>query len=69
MTFYVLFLIVDIDIQTDNNMTKETYEEKYNSSCVLHGDFSQETDFSEACVLEKEQWEVHSVGSMKKELF
>jgi len=57
---------VDIDVQTDNNLIKEMYEEKHNTSFELQRDFSQDTDFSEACILEKQQ-EVHLVGSIKKE--
>ncbi|KAI5136962.1 Zinc Finger Protein 23 [Manis pentadactyla] len=56
---------VNIDIQTDSNLTKEMCEEKDNTSFELHRDFSQEIDFSEACILEKQQ-EVHS-GNMNKE--
>ncbi|KAF5919520.1 hypothetical protein HPG69_000119 [Diceros bicornis minor] len=54
--------LVDIDIQTDDNLTKEMYEEKVNTSFELQKDFSQETDFAEAFILEKWQ-EVHAVGS------
>ncbi|KAG8523669.1 Zinc finger protein 23 [Galemys pyrenaicus] len=57
---------VNIDTQTDNNMTKEMNDEKDNTSFELQRNFFQETDFLEAYILEKQQ-EVHSVGIMKKE--
>ena len=60
------FFILDIDIQTDNNLTEEMYEEKYNISHELQRNSFQETDFSETYILEKKQ-EVHSAGSVKKE--
>ncbi|KAG5200611.1 hypothetical protein JEQ12_005145 [Ovis aries] len=53
-------LWTDIDIQTDNNLTEEMYEEKYNISHELQRNSFQETDFSETYILEKKQ-EVHSV--------
>ncbi|PNJ61705.1 ZNF23 isoform 6, partial [Pongo abelii] len=55
-----------VDIQTDNDLTKEMYERKENVSFELQRDFSQETDFSEASLLEKQQ-EVYSAGNIKKE--
>ncbi|OWK15920.1 hypothetical protein Celaphus_00004313, partial [Cervus elaphus hippelaphus] len=59
-------LWTDIDIQTDNNLTGEMCEEKYNTSYELQRNSFQETDFTETYILKKQQ-EVHSVGSVKKE--
>ncbi|KAL4685941.1 hypothetical protein H8959_001538 [Pygathrix nigripes] len=56
----------EVDIQTDNDLTKEMYEGKENVTFELQRDFSQETDFSEASLLEKPQ-EVYSTGNIKKE--